>query len=196
MKILGVTGGVGAGKSTILSYLEEQYQAFLILADEVGHDLMQVGEPVYKEVVQEFGTEILTEKKEIDRKILGKVVFEDKEKLQRLNQIVHPAVKIEILNRIETQRKYGKALLVVEAALFLEENYDAFCDETWYIYTNEENREKRLMESRGYSKERVEQIMKSQKQHEEFLARCQYMIDNNGTKEQTHLQIDKRMKAK
>lgn len=195
MRVIGVTGGVGAGKSTILSYLKEQYQAVLILADEVSHDLMEAGEPLYKKVVEEFGTEILTDKKEIDRKILGKLVFEDKEKLLKLNQMVHPAVKIEILNRIEAAREKGNQLAVVEAALFLEENYDAFCDETWYIYTNEENRQKRLMESRGYTQERVKQIMENQKQHEEFLARCQYMIDNNGSKEQTQLQIDKRMKT-
>ena len=82
---------------------------------------------------------------------------------------------------------------MVEAALFLEEKYDAFCEETWYIYTNEENRRTRLRASRGYSEERITQIFANQKQHKEFLSRCAYMIDNNGTADETYRQIDRRM---
>lgn len=192
-KIIGVTGGVGAGKSTVLAWLEEKYQAKVIEADLVGHEVMEPGTEAYQRILEEFGASILLKDGRIDRARLGAIVFSDKERLQKLNGIIHPAVKKEILSRIALARQDGKAYVVVEAALFLEEKYDAFCDETWYIYTNEENRRARLRASRGYSEERITQIFANQKRHEEFLSRCAYMIDNNGTADETHRQIDRRM---
>lgn len=194
MKILGVTGGVGAGKSTVLQYLEEAYGACVIQADQVGHEVMAPGETAYEKILRRFGTRILSEDRKIDRGILGSIVFADPDQLKELNAIVHPAVKKEILCRIRRAETGGKPCAVVEAALFLEENYDAFCDETWYIYTNEDERRRRLKKSRGYTEERISQIMRNQKSHEEFLSRCTYVIDNSGTAEDTCRQIDKRMR--
>ena len=193
MKIIGVTGGVGAGKSTVLNYLEKRYGAKLILADLVGHEVMEPGHEAYEQVVKAFGQEIVSEDKTIDRKALGAIVFADEKKRMILNRIIHPAVRQEILRRLEEAKLSHLSFVVVEAALFLEENYDAFCDETWYIYTDEKIRRQRLKENRGYSDERVDQIFRSQKTHEEFQERCQFMIDNNGSEEETFRQIDRRM---
>lgn len=194
MKIIGVTGGVGAGKSTVLNYLEKRYGAKLILADLVGHEVMEPGHEAYGQVVKAFGQEIVSEDKTIDRKALGAIVFADEKKRMILNRIIHPAVRQEILRRLEEAELLHLSYVVVEAALFLEENYDAFCDETWYIYTDEKIRRQRLKESRGYSDERIDQIFRSQKTHEEFQKRCLFMIDNNGSEEETFRQIDRRMK--
>ena len=194
MKIIGVTGGVGAGKSTVLNYLEKRYGAKLILADLVGHEVMEPGHEAYEQVVKVFGQEIVSEDKTIDRKALGAIVFADEKKRMILNRIIHPAVRQEILRRLEEAELLHLSYVVVEAALFLEENYDAFCDETWYIYTDEKIRRQRLKESRGYSDERIDQIFRSQKTHEEFQKRCLLMIDNNGSEEETFRQIDRRMK--
>lgn len=194
MKIIGVTGGVGAGKSTVLNYLEKRYGAKLILADLVGHEVMEPGHEAYGQVVKAFGQEIVSEDKTIDRKVLGAIVFADEKKRMILNRIIHPAVRQEILRRLEEAELLHLSYVVVEAALFLEENYDAFCDETWYIYTDEKIRRQRLKESRGYSDERIDQIFRSQKTHEEFQKRCLFMIDNNGSEEETFRQIDRRMK--
>lgn len=194
MKIIGVTGGVGAGKSTVLNYLEKRYGAKLILADLVGHEVMEPGHEAYEQVVKAFGHEIVSEDKTIDRKALGAIVFADEKKRMILNRIIHPAVRQEILRRLEEAELLHLSYVVVEAALFLEENYDAFCDETWYIYTDEKIRRQRLKESRGYSDERIDQIFRSQKTHEEFQKRCLFMIDNNGSEEETFRQIDRRMK--
>ncbi len=193
MKIIGVTGGVGAGKSTVLNYLEKRYGAKLILADLVGHEVMEPGHEAYTQVVKAFGQEIVSEDKTIDRKALGAIVFADEKKRMILNRIIHPAVRQEILRRLEEAKLSHLSSVVVEAALFLEENYDAFCDETWYIYTDEKIRRQRLKESRGYSDERIDQIFRSQKTHEEFQKRCLFMIDNNGSEEETFRQIDRRM---
>lgn len=194
MKIIGVTGGVGAGKSTVLNYLEKRYGAKLILADLVGHEVMEPGHEAYEQVVKAFGHEIVSEDKTIDRKALGAIVFADEKKRMILNRIIHPAVRQEILRRLEEAKLSHLSSAAVEAALFLEENYDAFCDETWYIYTDEKIRRQRLKESRGYSDERIDQIFRSQKTHEEFQKRCLFMIDNNGSEEETFRQIDRRMK--
>ena len=194
MKIIGVTGGVGAGKSTVLNYLEKRYGAKLVLADLVGHEVMEPGHEAYEQVVKVFGQEIVSEDKTIDRKALGAIVFADEKKRMILNRIIHPAVRQEILRRLEEAELLHLSYVVVEAALFLEENYDAFCDETWYIYTDEKIRRQRLKESRGYSDERIDQIFRSQKTHEEFQKRCLFMIDNNGSEEETFRQIDRRMK--
>ena len=194
MKVIGVTGGVGAGKSTVLDTLEQGYGAKLILADEIGHEVMEPGKAAYQKITAYFGDGILDADGRIDRKVLGAIVFADSEKLQVLNHIVHPEVKKEILERIRQAECAGENYAVVEAALFLEEKYDAFCDETWYIYTDEKIRRQRLKESRGYSDERIDQIFRSQKTHEEFQKRCLFMIDNNGSEEETFRQIDRRMK--
>ena len=193
MRIIGVTGGVGAGKSTILSYLEEKYGARLIQADLVGHEVMEPGNAAYDEILKVFGRGILAPDGRIDRKTLGDIVFHEPDKLVRLNIIVHPAVKTEILKRLAVYEREGALCAVVEAALFLEENYDAFCHETWYVYANERHRRARLKESRGYTDERIDRMFVSQRAHEEFLERCGVVIDNNGTAEDTRRQIDRRM---
>lgn len=194
MRVIGITGGVGAGKSTILSYLEERWHAKLILADQVGHEVMEPGTEAYRQILLEFGMYVRSGDGRIDRKILGNIVFADGEKRKKLNAIIHPAVKREILERIALADAGKESCVVVEAALFLEEKYDAFCDETWYIYTSEDERRRRLKASRGYTDERIDQIFLSQKSHEEFLSRCTCMIDNNGAPEDTRRQIDKRMR--
>ena len=101
MKVLGITGGVGAGKSTILDYLNRRYHARIIEADKVGHFLMEPGQKVYYHIVETFGSGILRGDQSIDRQKLGKLVFDDQEKLVKLNCLVHPAVKEYIASEIE-----------------------------------------------------------------------------------------------
>ena len=105
MKVLGITGGVGAGKSTILEYLTRAYGARVIQADQVGHHLMEPGQRCYYQIVETFGSGMLKGDQTIDREKLGKLVFADKEKLEKLNGIIHPAVKAYIAEEIEKERK-------------------------------------------------------------------------------------------
>ena len=108
MRVVGVTGGVGAGKSTVLAYMEKEYHAEVIQADQVGHEVMEPGRRAYEEILNVFGSEILAENGRIDRKALGDVVFASEEKRRKLNAIVHPAVKQEILCRIAQAQKEKK----------------------------------------------------------------------------------------
>lgn len=195
MITLGITGGVGAGKSTILDFLEEQYHAFVIKADEIGHLVMEPGEVCYEPVIALFGREVIRkEDKTIDRRRVADVVFSHPDMLEKMNSVIHPAVKQYILDTLEVKQKEGQRLCVVEAALLLEENYQAFCDEVWYIHTDREIRIARLMESRGYSREKSENIISHQASEGFFREHTDFEIDNSGTEEETKKQIEERLK--
>lgn len=193
MKIVGITGGVGSGKSRVLSFIEEAYKAVICQADHVAWKLQEPGEKSYCEIVAHFGLEILNDDKTINRKKLGQIVFGDEKELLILNQITHPAVKEYIKEQIECEKEKGTTLFVLEAALLLEDHYDEICDELWYIYTCEEIRRKRLKESRQYSDEKINAIMASQLSEEYFREHCQIVIDNSGNFEDTCIQIKKAM---
>lgn len=189
MKIIGITGGVGSGKSAVLQLLRQEYGAVVVQLDEVAKKLQKKGTPCWNEIIEVFGTEILDETKELDRKKLAQIVFQDQEKLARLNAIVHPAVKQYVLLDIEEKRKAKTSLYVLEAALLLEAGYDKICEETWFIYTEESIRRARLKESRGYSDNRITDMIKSQNPESYFRRNCTRMIDNSGTMEATKRQI-------
>ncbi len=193
IKVLGITGGVGAGKSTVLDYLQKTYQVRVIQLDQVAHLLMKPGMECYRRIVTEFGEEILSPNQEIDRRILGSKTFGNSIEMEKLNRIVHPAVKEYIIEQIRQEdAKQEKPFLVLEAALLLEDHYDEICDEIWYIYVNYENRVKRLIHSRGYTEEKVQAILKNQKADIEFRSECQFIIDNNNEiMENTYEQIDR-----
>ena len=193
MLFIGITGGVGAGKSAILAYLEQSYNCKVMLADEIAHLLMEPGTDCYRELYKIFAQDgIFASDGGIDRPKMAEVLFSDPEKRELLNQIVHPAVKRYVREQAEIARAEQKLdILVIEAALLIEEQYDKICDELWYIYTSEENRSIRLRESRGYSDEKIRNIMNSQLSEETFRMHCKEVIDNNGTPEESFSQIDK-----
>lgn len=194
MHVIGITGGVGAGKSTVLSYLERAYGARILQADRIGHQVMEPGNRCYRQVLDLFGNNVTNADLSIDRKKISDIVFTQKEKLDRLNAIIHPAVRACILEEIDAAKKAGCFLTVVEAALLLEARYEEFCQEVWYIHTDEALRIQRLMESRGYTKEKSESIIRRQASEEFFRAHTDVTIENNGNPEETFRRIDERIK--
>lgn len=194
MKIIGITGGVGAGKSTVLSYLEEAYGARIIQADQVANKIKEPGESCYDAIVQLLGPSVLLENGFIDRKRMGQLIFSDTSLLEKTNQILHPAVKAYIKNAIAAAEKENVPVFVIEAALLIEDDYGAICDELWYIYTRESVRRERLKSSRGYTDEYITNIMKKQLSDETFRSACDFVIDNSESPAFTKEQIDKRMK--
>ena len=140
MLILGLTGGIGSGKTAVLNILAESYDAYIIEADHLAHLLMEPGQRIYKRIVETFGTDILDETMQIDRKRLGDIVFHDKEQLEILNSISHPLVKEAILEQIEEQRLAGRTLFVIEAALLIQDGYRQICDKMCYVYADLETR--------------------------------------------------------
>jgi dephospho-CoA kinase len=196
MKFIGITGGVGAGKSAILSYLADRPGVRVMLADEIAHELMEPQTVCGQKIAEAFAEEdIFSGDGSFDRGRLAACIFQDTAKREVLNGIVHPAVKEYVFEQLEEERQKGQlSFLFLEAALLIEEHYDAICDELWYIYTNEANRRARLIAARGYSEEKIDGIFKSQLSEESYRAHCQVVIDNNGTLEQTLEQIDKSLR--
>lgn len=180
MYVIGLTGGVGSGKTAVAEKLAGLADAELLIADELGHVVMAKGEEGYYQIVETFGNSILDSKGEIDRKKLSELVFGDLELLEKLNGIVHPAVKSYLAEYI-AGKKQEKGVLVLETAIMFETGCDKLCDEVWYVYVPLEIRMERLAGSRGYTEEKSLAIMRQQLGEEEFRGRCQREIWNGGS---------------
>ncbi|MFR8236720.1 MAG: dephospho-CoA kinase [Dorea sp.] len=190
MKVIGITGGIGSGKSEVLEYLRREYGVYVCEADRVAKTLQQKGTDCYRAIVESFGEEILDEEGELDRAGLAEKVFASPQLLERLNGIVHPAVKEIICQEIEAQRAAGEKMFVLEAALLLEDHYDEICDEVWFIYADRDVRRRRLKNSRGYSDDRITAIFDSQMTRDAYLERCDRAIDNSRSFDETCVQLD------
>lgn len=191
MYFIGVTGGIGAGKSTVLSLLEENFNCKVLLADLVAADLMRPGKECFDKVVAlPWPESILDPQGEIDRPKMAKFMFADNSLREAVNGIVHPAVQTEVLNQVEAEKeKHNIEYFFFEAALLIECGYGKLVDEMWYIYADENVRTKRLMESRGYGVERIKNTIMSQRSDASFREHADRVIDNSGDKEQTLLQL-------
>lgn len=200
--VLGITGGVGAGKSTVLAYLKERYHAVIIMADLVAKTLMEPGGETYGEILRQFGDDLAGEDGEINKELLAKRIFELGYGTSKINDLVHPAVVRQISKKIEQQRLEAMIstsdtmrLVVIEAALLFEGHADVLCDKIWYIHADSEVRIARLMESRGYSREKCMAIIERQMSHEEFMEKCDAVLDNGGALCKVRAQIDEQIRA-
>lgn len=192
IKVIGITGGIGSGKSTVLDLLQTHFNAFIIKADDVAKELMQPGYEGYKQVVEFFGEEVLAADKTIDRPHLSQIVFCNANKRIVLNSIIHPLVKKRVMEQIGALKAGGRYdYIFLEAALLIEDHYQVICDEFWYIYVPEALRRERLKESRGYSDEKIDSILKSQLTEEEFKNACSQVIDNGKDLDFTLAQLEK-----
>lgn len=197
MRVIGITGGIGAGKSKVLQYIKDNYNCRIILADDVGNEVKLPGEICYNELVELLGSDILDKEGYIQKDKMAARIFSDNSLLVKVNAIIHPAVQNYILSEIEkekSQKKYD--FFFVEAALLIECGYTSHVDEMWYIYADEEVRRKRLKENRHYTDEKISSIMSGQLQEEEFRKHCQVVIDNSNDLKDTEKQIRKIMGEK
>ena len=194
MKVIGITGGVGCGKSMVMDFLAREYGAEILKADSVGHLLMEPGMPCYVQMREHFGDRILKPDGTIDRPAVAAIVFSDDRELAFQNALMHPAIRNYILQKIKEAERNGKSCFFVEAALFFEDHYDDFCDEVWYIYADAKVRRDRLARDRGYSAQKIQEIMQQQMTEEEFLCRTDFTVDNSHSPEHTYEQIKERMR--
>lgn len=216
--VLGITGGIGTGKSTVLGYLKERYGAILISCDDVARQLQQPDEECYEPMrelllngqdrrEQERRTQndpdpaarqedaVLNADGSFNRSEIARRVFADEELRIKLNRIVHPAVKRRVRELIEAHR--DAPLIVIEAALLLEDNYGEVCDEIWYVRADEAVRRERLKKNRGYTDEKIVAILSSQRSDESYRALCALTIDNSSENiENTFRQLDKALQSR
>lgn len=194
MKVIGITGGVGAGKTELLSCIALKYDCKVILADEAAHRVKEPGEAAYDKLVKLLSPDILDESGRIHRGKMAEKIFASKELLQKVNDIIHPAVKELLLKEIATARRENRpACLFIEAALLIEEGYGALVDEMWYIYAREDIRRSRLKKARGYSDEKIDAIMRAQLTEDKFRNACSVVIDNSGSLAESCRQVDEQL---
>lgn len=191
--IIGITGGVGTGKSVILNYLQEKHGAIILEADKIAKELLEPGKKGNLAIRQIFPEELFAENGEIKREKMAEELFRNPEKRDAMNGVVFPLVRQVICEEISKQSPDN--LVVIEAALLIEEHYDEICDVMWYIYSSEENRRQRLKKNRGYSDERIQAMLKSQLSEEEFRAGSDVVIDNDRSLEETFAQVEGEIQA-
>ena len=179
MKVIGLTGGTGSGKSVVSKSLAAA-GAVIVDADKIAHEIILKGEPAYQEIIEYYGTGILDAEGNIIRKKLGEIVFNDKEKLAFLNQCTHKYITAEVKRQIAEAKAEGAATaIIVDAPLLLEAKLETVCDLVWVVYAEPEVRAQRVMARDGITYELAKARIANQKSWEEYKAAADAVIDNS-----------------
>ena len=183
MRTIGLTGGIGSGKSTATRILSE-LGAEVIDADRVGHEVYRAGTPGWGRIVQSFGSEVVGADGEIDRKRLGALVFADPKRLAELNSLIHPLIREEVRRRLEDRRAAGSNTPIgVEAAVLIEAKWFTLVDVVWLVVADREAVYRRVAAQRGLDRAAIEARMRSQVSDEERRRHAQVVVDNSGSEE-------------
>lgn len=197
MRTIGITGGVGCGKSKVLEYIKDNYNCRIILADDIGNKVKEPGQACYQPMIDLFGEDIIDDNdpdKAFDKKVIAEKIFADRTLLEKINAIIHPAVLDYFLQQKEEETIKGNIdFLFLEAALLIECGYKQYVDEMWYIYTDANIRRNRLKISRGYSDSKIDGIMASQLTEAAFRENSDFVINNSNSLEETYKQIKDKM---
>lgn len=189
MRVIGLTGGIGSGKSTVSQLLAE-LGAVVLDADKVGHQAYQPGTETWKEVVAAFGEEVVAPDGTIDRKKLGAIVFADPESLARLNRILHPRMFDMMKAEIEEYRRQGAEVVVLEAAILLEAGWTPLADEIWVTEASEPTVVRRTKERTGLPEEQIRARIRSQLSTEERAKQASVVITNDGDLEELREKVE------
>ena len=180
MNVIGLTGGIGTGKTHVSKILED-LGAVAVYADLVGHEVYRPHTEAWKEIVNAFGEEALTNSGAVDRKKLSAIVFSDPIALSQLNAITHPRIYQEIEERIQTLRSEGTRVVVVEAALLVEANWLPLVNEVWVIRTPESQVVERLKRYKNLDDEAIRSRIRSQMHDDERARYADVLIENRGS---------------
>ena len=190
MKVIGLTGGIGSGKSTVSKFLAD-LGAVIVDADRMGHEALQPDTEVWREGVAAFGRQILTPTGDINREKLGKIVFNSYELLTRLNQIMHPRMYDMVKVQLEEYRRQGVSVVVLEAPLLLEAGWTSLVDEVWVTVAPEDTVLRRLQERVGLSREEVLSRIRSQLPSEERVKRADIVINTDCSLDEVKAKVKK-----
>jgi len=188
MRIIGLTGGIGAGKSTVAEIFKS-LGAYVIDADEIAKELLKNGNRVYNEIVDFFGADILDEDREIDRNRLASIVFNDRSKLGVLNLITHEQVYIKMEEIIDSlKQKEYKGIVILDVPIPNEE-FKKMTEEIWVVDSDDETRISRVVNRMGITKEEAIKRMKAQPRREDYLRLANKVIVNRGTEEELRIKV-------
>lgn len=190
MEVIGIIGGMGAGKSTVIALWNEIQPISCISADIIGHDILLRGHAAYEPILKAFGEDILDDRGEIIRKKLGERAFISPEKVKQLNQITHPLIIEEVKRQInEAKITRPGQYIILEAALLLESGLDCLTDLIVAVYADVEKRVQRVIEREGLTREHIFKRFQAQKEWEALEAVADYIIDNSVSLDYTREQI-------
>lgn len=192
MHVIGLTGGIAAGKSTVSQHLAS-LGAIILDADKVAREVVTPGKPALRELVKEFGDEILLSDGTLNRGKLGQLIFNDPQKREVLNKITHPKITAELKQRLaELRGKYESLnkVVVLDAALLVEVGLVPLVEEVWVVVVDRETQIKRLTERDNFTREEAESRLKSQMPLEQRLVYANHIIQNNGSRETTIMQVN------
>jgi len=190
MKVIGLTGGIGSGKSTVSRFLAE-LGAVILDTDKVGHEAYKPDTEAWREVVAAFGRQILTPSGDINRKKLGEIVFSNAEALARLNQIMHPRMYDMVKAQLEEYQRQGVDVVVLEAPLLIEAGWASLVDEVWVTVASESTVLRRLKEQVGLSRQEALARIRSQLSSEERVKHADVVINNDGDLDELRAKVDK-----
>ncbi|MCG0276500.1 MAG: dephospho-CoA kinase [Thermosediminibacteraceae bacterium] len=191
MKVIGLTGGIASGKSTVSRMLRRK-GAYIIDADEIAKEIVKAGKPAWKDIIEHFGRDILNDDGTIKRRKLANIVFSDEKKLKMLNEITHPRIVEEIKKELEACKKRKEKVVVIDAALLLETGLDVLVDEVWVVAVDEKTQIERLIErEKSISYTEAMERIRAQMPLEQKLKFATRIIDNSGDVENTQNQVDK-----
>lgn len=190
MKVIGVVGGIGSGKSTVVTLITETIKGYIINADHIGHEILRKGNGAYYPLLESFGKEILGEDGEVNRKKLGQIVFSDAKKLQQLNYITHPLIYQAVKNQISAISKTNLYdYIIVDAALLIEIKLIELVDEVWGVYAPLEVQINRIMQRDGFSYTEALKRIESQMAWDKIKPFVDIEINNSGDIKKTKEQI-------
>ena len=180
--LIGLTGGIASGKSTVIQYL--RYQGYPVIdADKLGHRVLELGNPGYNKVVEKFGKGILNNDKTVNRLVLGRIVFADPSLLKVLNEISHPIIAEMVLKEFESIiSEDSGGIVFLEAALLIEANWYNICHHIWVVNLDAAEATRRLQERDGLSESEARSRLESQLTAKERLAYADVVLDNNGSR--------------
>lgn len=187
-RVIGLTGGMGSGKSTV-SQIMSELGAVIIDADKVGHEAYQANTKTWQDIVTVFGNQVVAQDGSIDRKKLGAIVFGNPEQLKRLNRIVHPRMFEMMKERIEQYKRQGIKVVVLDAAILFEANWTPLVDEVWVVIASEPVVIARTVTRTGLPEEQIRSRLRSQMSNEERIKRAEHVLQNDGTLDELRVKI-------
>ena len=193
MLTIGVTGGIGSGKSAVCKILEKTYGATVFYADAVAKKLMVENKALKSKIISTFGADSYFAEGQLNRKYLAEKVFTNEEALKKLNALVHPAVRRALRREKKKALQNGTPFLVYEAALLFETHGDKECDVVWGVHASKEIRIKRVMQRDNIPQEQVAQRMAKQLSEAEFLRQADAVIWNEEDEEALIEQVNQAM---
>lgn len=188
MIVVGLTGGIGSGKSTVSDILKEQGIP-VIDGDLIAREVVEPHMPAYEEIVRAFGTEVLRQDGKLNRKRIGEIVFSDPEKLSLLNSITHKEIHRIILERLGALKETGSFLVFLDAALLFETGFDQLTDWVWVVDAPEDIRVERIQKRDGLREEEIQKRIRSQMPRKLRNEKGDLILDNSKGREELKAQI-------